>query len=38
LLFVTTFAPDRAGVLQLLQETLASLVETNKLAVADTAP
>jgi hypothetical protein len=25
-------------VLQLLQETLASLVETNKLAVADTAP
>ena len=38
LLFVTVFAPDRAAALQLLRENLASLVETNKLAVADTTP
>ena len=38
LLFVTVFAPDRTAALQLLRETLASLVETNKLAVADTTP
>ncbi len=38
LLFVTVFAPERVAALQLLRETLTSLVETNKIAVADATP
>ena len=38
LLFVTVFAPERVAALQLLRETLTSLVETNKIAMADATP
>jgi len=38
LLFLTVFAPDQSGAIQLLRENLTSLVETNKLAVAEKGP